>query len=505
MAIDLHELNDPQREAVLCTEGPLLVLAGAGSGKTRVLTYRIAHMVQDLGVAPWSILAITFTNKAAKEMRERLGGLVGELAKGMWVCTFHSMCVRILRANAPYVKRTSDFTICDATDTKRMLESIVKGFGLDPKKYSPKILGAMISEAKNNLISPSEYESQAQPEIQRNVARVYARLQRRLEENNAFDFDDLLMYTYILFRDNPDVLHVYQKRFKYVLVDEYQDTNKAQYAITTAIAAHHKNLMVVGDDDQTIYTWRRADIHNNLDFDADYPETNIIKHEQNYRSTGNILAAANAVIANNAQRKEKRLFTTSPDGERIAVYVAADERDEGRWIAGEIEKQRERRNSAAGYDDYAVFYRTNAQSRILEDMFLRAGVPYKIYGGTRFFDRAEIKDVMAYVRLVVNPADDVSALRVINTPRRGIGESTVELIESLRLPDMSFIDACRAVAADPAQRARMRKSLNEFLGIIDECRTVEGELRDVVEHIVKKSGLVAALRAEGTDEAHSRI
>ncbi len=505
MAVDLGGLNGPQHEAVITTEGPLLVLAGAGSGKTRVLTYRIAHMVEDLGIHPWNILAITFTNKAAAEMRERLKRLIGENAQGMWVSTFHSMCGRILRANASLVGRTRDFTICDPADMKRLTEAIIKDMDLNPKMYAPKTVLNMISDAKNNLVSPAEYANEATNEIQRTVGRIYERLQKRLQETNAFDFDDLLMYTYLLLKDNPTVLAMYQDRFRYILVDEYQDTNKAQYAITALIADRYKNLMVVGDDDQSIYSWRGADIRNILDFENDYPEAKVIKLEQNYRSTGNILEAANAVIANNSQRKAKRLFTSSPAGEKVAVYVAADERDEGRWIAGEIEKQRGSRNSGAGYDDFAVFYRTNAQSRILEDMFLRAGIPYKIVGGTRFFDRAEIKDVMAYLTLVVNPANDIAAMRVINTPRRGIGESTVALIEDMRLEDMSFVDACRAVAADGAQRPKIRKGLQEFLGVIDEASRWQGDLRQLVEKIVNKSGLITALKAENTEEANGRI
>ena len=426
MSIDLDTLNGPQREAVLCTEGPLLVLAGAGSGKTRVLTYRIAHLLEDCGARPWEILAITFTNKAAAEMRERLAGLVGPAAQGMWVSTFHSMCVRILRANAEALGFSKNFTIYDDSDSKQLVREIMAELDLDPKRWPEKTLRGRISEAKNELLVPGVFESQVADPVGKVAARVYVRLQERLKAANAFDFDDLLLYTYLLFKNHPDVLAAYQRRFRYILVDEYQDTNHAQYAICGYLAAGHRNIMVVGDDDQSIYSWRGADIRNILEFEEDYPQAHVVKLEQNYRSVGNVLAAANAVIANNAHRKQKKLFTDAEEGDKIQVYLASDERDEGRWIAGEIEK---RRRAGVSYDQIAVFYRTNAQSRMLEDMLLRAGVPYRIVGGTRFFDRQEIRDVMAYLTLVVNPSDDVAAKRVINVPRRGIGKSTVERVE----------------------------------------------------------------------------
>ena len=419
MPIDIDTLNGPQREAVTTTEGPLLVLAGAGSGKTRVLTYRIANLIENHGVAPWEILAITFTNKAAAEMRERLGGLVGPRARGMWVSTFHSMCVRILRADAERLGFTRNFTIYDTDDQKRLYKEIMAELDIDPKRFPVNALMNRISTAKNELVVPGDFEKQATDPVGKVAARVYARLQERLKAANAFDFDDLLLYAYLLLKNHADVLDAYQERFRYLMVDEYQDTNHAQYAITVLLAAKHQNIMVVGDDDQSIYSWRGADIRNILEFEQDYPNAHTVKLEQNYRSVGNVLAAANAVIANNQHRKQKKLFTAAEDGEKISVYLAADERDEGRWIAGEIER---RRAAGTSYDDMAVFYRTNAQSRMLEDMLLRAGVPYRIVGGTRFFDRAEIRDVMAYLTLVVNPADDIAAKRVVNVPRRGVGK-----------------------------------------------------------------------------------
>ena len=438
MSIDIDSLNGPQREAVVTVDGPLLVLAGAGSGKTRVLTYRIANLIENHDVAPWEILAITFTNKAAAEMRERLNGLVGPRCRGMWVSTFHSMCVRMLRSDAEKLGFTRNFTIYDTDDQKRLYKEIMAELDIDPKRFPVNALMNRISTAKNELVVPSAFEKEAGDPVGKVASRVYSRLQERLKAANAFDFDDLLLYAYLLLKNHEDVRSAYQQRFRYIMVDEYQDTNHAQYSITGLLAEGHKNIMVVGDDDQSIYSWRGADLRNILEFEQDYPTAHTVKLEQNYRSVGNVLAAANAVIANNQHRKAKKLFTSAEDGDKIQVYMAADERDEGRWIAGEIEKQR-----AAGlsYNQVAVFYRTNAQSRMLEDMLLRAGVPYRIVGGTRFFDRAEIRDVMAYLTLVVNPADDIAAKRVINVPRRGIGKTTIERIEQFaREMGMTFME-----------------------------------------------------------------
>ena len=502
MSIDLDTLNDPQREAVLTTEGPLLVLAGAGSGKTRVLTFRIARLIEQ-GVYPWQILAITFTNKAAAEMRERLAGLVGGSSRGMWVSTFHSMCVRMLRADADKLGFTQSFTIYDTDDLKRLYKEIMAELDIDPKRYPVNSLMNRISQAKNELIVPRDFSVQATDPVGKVAARVYERLQERLRAANAFDFDDLLVYAYLLLKNHPEVLAAYQDRFRYIMVDEYQDTNHAQYEITMLLAAGHKNIMVVGDDDQSIYSWRGADLRNILEFENDFPEAHTVKLEQNYRSVGNILAAANAVIANNQHRKQKKLFTASGDGEKINVYMATDERDEGRWIAGEIEKKS---REGMSYDDMAVFYRTNAQSRMLEDMLLRAGVPYRIVGGTRFFDRAEIRDVMAYLTLVVNPADDIAAKRVINVPRRGIGKTSVERIEQFaREMDMPFLEAAELLIVDPDTRAATRKSVAEFVTLIKTARSYEGRLRRVIETIVDDSGLIGALQAENTDEARGRV
>ncbi len=503
MPVDLDSLNPAQKQAVLTTEGPLLVLAGAGSGKTRVLTHRIAHLVEDLGVAPWEIMAITFTNKAAAEMRERLGGLIGTYARGMWVSTFHSMCVRILRADCERIGFAKGFTIADPTDTKRLIKQILDELNIDPKRYPERMMQNRISMAKNDLVVAQVFSDQANDFISQTVAKVYLRYQERLQAQNAFDFDDLLLYTWLLLKNHPDVLEAYQNRFRYLLVDEYQDTNHAQYVLTQLLAAKNRNIMVVGDDDQSIYSWRGADLRNILDFEEDYPDAQVVKLEENYRSVGNILSAANAVIANNVNRKSKKLFTSSEDGDKIKVYMANDERDEGRWIAGQIEKLKD---AGTSYNQMAVFYRTNAQSRTLEDMLLRAGVPYRLVGGTRFFDRAEIKDVMAYLTLVVNPANDIAAQRVINVPKRGIGNTTVGHIEALaRMNQCTFLEACQLACVDESIRMNTRTKIAEFVALIHEAQTYTGDLRKVVEMIVDKAGLIEALQAERTEEAQSRI
>lgn len=501
--VDIDSLNPAQREAVLTTEGPLLVLAGAGSGKTRVLTFRIAHMLGDLGVKPWQILAITFTNKAAAEMRERLAALIPSGTRGMWVCTFHAMCVRMLREDADLLGYTGQFTIYDDDDSKRMVRDIMQALGIEQKQFPINMIRSKISSAKNAMIGPEDMLKSADSPNDKKAAQVYMELERRLRAANAMDFDDLLVRTLELLRTRPEVLDKYQERFRYISVDEYQDTNHVQYEIANLLAAKYQNLMVVGDDDQSIYSWRGADITNILDFEKDFKNCKTVKLEQNYRSTGHILSAANAVVRHNSQRKDKRLFTAEGDGEKIQAFQASDERDEGRWIAGEIEKLHSKGTS---YDDIAVFYRTNAQSRILEDMFLRAGVPYKIVGGTRFFDRAEIRDVMAYLKMIVNPADEMSVKRVINTPRRGIGSTSIQKIEQLSRDNRcSFFQACEIATAETGMfSAKVRNGLSSFVALVREGRRMDGELKDVVEMIVDKTGLLQAFRAEGTMESESR-
>lgn len=501
--VDIDSLNPAQREAVLTTEGPLLVLAGAGSGKTRVLTFRIAHMLGDLGVKPWQVLAITFTNKAAAEMRERLAALIPSGTRGMWVCTFHAMCVRMLREDADLLGYTGQFTIYDDDDSKRMVRDIMQALGIEQKQFPINMIRSKISSAKNAMIGPEDMLKSADSPNDKKAAQVYLELERRLRAANAMDFDDLLVRALELLRTRPEVLEKYQERFRYISVDEYQDTNHVQYEIANLLAAKYQNLMVVGDDDQSIYSWRGADITNILDFEKDFKDCKTVKLEQNYRSTGHILSAANAVVRHNSQRKDKRLFTAEGDGEKIQAFQASDERDEGRWIAGEIEKLHAKGTS---YDDIAVFYRTNAQSRILEDMFLRAGVPYKIVGGTRFFDRAEIRDVMAYLKMIVNPADEMSVKRVINTPRRGIGSTSIQKIEQLARDNRcSFFQACEIACAETGMfSAKVRNGLSSFVALVREGRRMDSELKDVVEMIVDKTGLLQAFRAEGTMESESR-
>ena len=504
MQIDLEGLNPAQHQAVMTTQGPLLVLAGAGSGKTRVLTFRIAHMIADEGVRPWQILAITFTNKAAAEMRERLEALLPNNIRGMWVCTFHAMCVRLLREDGERLGYGPNFAIYDDDDSKRLVKTILSDLDIDVRQFPLNSIRSNISAAKNALLYPDDVEAQAASPMDHVVARVYRALQARLDKANAMDFDDLLVKAFELLSKYPDVLAKYQERFRYINVDEYQDTNGVQYAITKLLASKYRNLMVVGDDDQSIYSWRGADIKNILAFEKDYEEAVVVKLEQNYRSTGHILAAANAVVAHNSHRKPKRLFTDEGDGEKIQVYQASDERDEGAWIGSEIEKLHDKGTS---YDNIAVFYRTNAQSRILEDMLLRAGVPYKIVGGTRFFDRAEIRDVMAYLKVVVNPDDDMAALRVINTPRRGIGATSIQKIQTYALHNgLSFFSACEAcVMEEGIFTAKVRNALVEFTSAIEHGRHIDGELDEVVEAIIDRSGLIRALGTEHTIEADGRI
>ena len=502
--IDISSLNPQQQEAVMTTEGPLLVLAGAGSGKTRVLTHRIAHLIADEGVQPYEILAITFTNKAAGEMRSRLAKQIGGTASGMWVATFHAMCVRILRAHADQIGYTHNFTIYDDDDSKRLVKEIMQVQHIDEKSWSINSIRNRISSAKNELQSPKEYEALASTPPEKITAQVYTAYQRRLFAANAMDFDDLLFNTVKLFVEHPATLESYQKRFRFIHVDEYQDTNHAQYRITNLLAAYWRNLMVVGDDDQSIYSWRGADITNILEFEKDYPEAHVVKLEQNYRSTQTILDAANAIVANNAGRKDKKLFTDEAAGEKIALYLATSEKDEAHYIAGEID-----RLTAKGeylYNDCAVFYRTNAQSRNLEDAFLRAGIPYRLVGGTKFFERAEIRDVMAYLKAVVNPADDISLKRIINTPKRSLGKTTVDYVSNLSYDhDITFDQATRLAVELGELRSGAIGSLDDFAQMLDAMRAMKGDLLDLVDMIIDKSGLIHALEIQRTDEAQARV
>ena len=412
----LDTLNPRQKEAVTHGSGPLLVIAGAGSGKTRVLTYRIAYLIKHGSVRPDQILAVTFTNKAAQEMKERVSQLVGGIAQGIWVSTFHSTCVRILRAHAAKLGYQANFQIFDTSDQLVVIREVLKELNLDPKRFDPRALLSAISSAKNELLGPQEYDGKVADFWERQVSRVYQSYQQKLEENNAFDFDDLIMKTVELFRTNPDVCAPYQDRFRYILVDEYQDTNHAQYQLVNLLAAKYQNLCVVGDDDQSIYAFRGADIRNILDFERDFPNAKVIRLEQNYRSTQNILTAANQLIAHNVERKGKNLFTSNGDGEKLKFYQASDERQEAAFVANVIASQVQ--TNKRQYQDFTILYRTHAQSRIIEEEFVRRGLPYRIVAGLRFYDRKEIKDLMAYLRLLANPLDNFSFKRIINVPKR---------------------------------------------------------------------------------------
>jgi DNA helicase-2/ATP-dependent DNA helicase PcrA len=503
MTLDLSVLNPAQRDAVATTEGPLLVLAGAGSGKTRVLTYRIAHIIGDMDVAPHRILAITFTNKAAGEMRARLTALVGPASRLMWVMTFHALCVRILRREADLIGHTSSFTIYDEDDRKRMLASVLASMDIDAKRFPVSSFVHRISAAKNELIGPDAYAATASTPPEKLAAKVYPVYQQRLLDANAMDFDDLLGETVRLFTEHPDALARWREHFSYLLVDEYQDTNHAQYQIVTMLAAVHRNLMVVGDDDQSIYSWRGADIRNILEFEKDYPDAAVVRLEQNYRSTQTILAAANAVVANNADRKPKTLWTANVGGEAIVRYLASDERDEARFIVEEVERLMSLEHRS--YADFAVFYRTNAQSRVIEDQFLRCGVPYQLVGGTRFFERAEIRDVMAYLRAIANPADPVSLRRVINQPRRGIGDATIAVLEgSARSEGITLQEAVLRCEQENWLASGPRSRVAGFAQKLRDMKELTGSLRERVEAVVRLSGLEEALRAEGTEESRER-
>jgi DNA helicase-2/ATP-dependent DNA helicase PcrA len=504
MAIDFSSLNPAQLDAVTTTSGPLLVLAGAGSGKTRVLTNRAAHLIADLGVAPHRILAITFTNKAAGEMRRRLAELVGPQSRAIWVMTFHAFCVRLLRREADLIGHTPSFSIYDEDDRKHMLAQVLAGLDIDPKRFPVSQFISRISNAKNELVTPEAYATTATTPPEKLAAQVYPEYQRRLQLANALDFDDLLMTAVRLLNEHPEVLERWQGRFDHIMVDEYQDTNHAQYVLVNELAAPHRNLMVVGDDDQSIYSWRGADIRNILEFEKDYTDATVIRLEQNYRSTGTILAAANYVVAHNANRKPKTLWTANAEGEAITRYVASDERDEARFVVDEIERLLAVEHRS--YADFAVFYRTNAQSRVIEDQFLRSGSPYQLVGGTRFFERSEIRDVMAYLRAVANPADPVALRRIINQPRRGIGDATVAALqEAARAEGISLQEAVLRSKGETWLGSGPRAKVASFADALTQMREADGGLRERVEAIVALSGLESALKAENTDESKGRV
>ena len=501
--IDLKGLNPPQREAVLHGDGPLLVLAGAGSGKTRVLTHRIARLI-DEGVPPWSILAITFTNKAAREMRERVERLAGDMGRDAWILTFHACCARILRRDIDKLGYKPSFTIYDADDQMNVIKQLCKSMNLDEKRFPPREIRAAISDAKNRVLSPAEWAKESGEDFRaKTISEVYAAYERQLTANNALDFDDLILKTLTLFSEHPPVLAAYQHKFSHILVDEYQDTNMAQYMLVRLIAGESRNLCVVGDDDQSIYGWRGADLRNILEFERDFPDCRVIKLEQNYRSTSNILDAANQVIAHNTGRKEKALWTDAGEGEKIRVYRALDERDEAAWVVRAIEG-RMKRGARAG--DFAVFYRTNAQSRVLEEAMVRRGVPYRVYGGMKFYDRKEVKDVLAYMRAVANPDDDQSVRRIINEPRRGIGDATIEtLAQFAQREGMSLLSA--VISADESVLpARALGAVRKFGALMLDLTQAGISLSagEFLQEVLDKTGYIAAIRASKDPDAQTR-
>lgn len=506
--MQLSDLNQKQREAVETVQGPVLILAGAGSGKTRALTYRIAHLMEDHRVYPENILALTFTNKAAAEMKNRVEGLISGSVRSLWMGTFHSICARLLRLDIERLGYQRNYTIYDSADQLALMKRVVKtDLNLNEKKYDPKSMVHYVSSQKNKYILPKQALKAAEGRYAEEIkAKIYVAYQNRLKESNALDFDDLIILTLRLFNEHPEVLERYQERFQYIHVDEYQDTNHAQYLLVKKLAAAHRNLCVVGDDDQSIYGWRGADIRNILDFEKDFPEAKVIKLEQNYRSTSTILSAANDVIANNNGRKDKRLWTEQQAGEMIRLYSADNEQDEALYIAHQIERIRE--NTDSKFEDFAILYRTNSQSRVLEDALRKKHFPYRIVGGLKFYDRKEVKDIVAYMKVLVNPRDDVSLRRIINVPKRGIGDRTVELLLNFAQDQgLSMVDAIRKVEEIEGLTNSARSRLVQFSQMIGKFRTyMETEsLLECYNRVIEESDYIPHLERENTVEADARI
>ncbi|MCZ4120658.1 DNA helicase PcrA [Streptomyces sp. H39-S7] len=506
----LEGLNEQQRAAVVHAGGPLLIVAGAGSGKTRVLTHRIAHLLGTRGAHPGEILAITFTNKAAGEMKERVGDLVGARANAMWVMTFHSACVRILRRESKKLGFTSSFSIYDAADSKRLMALVCRDLDLDPKQFPPKAFSAKVSNLKNELIDEEDYARQAENAFDRHVAEAYALYQARLREANALDFDDIIMTAVHLLQAFPDVAEHYRRRFRHVLVDEYQDTNHAQYTLVRELVGtgdQTAELCVVGDADQSIYAFRGATIRNILQFEEDYPQATTILLEQNYRSTQTILTAANAVIERNAGRRAKNLWTDAGDGPVITGYVADHEHDEAQYIAEEIDRLTDAGESRPG--DVAVFYRTNAQSRVFEEVFIRVGLPYKVVGGVRFYERKEVRDILAYLRVLSNPEDTVPLRRILNVPKRGIGDRAEAMIDALSLREkISFAQALRRVDEAYGMAARSSNAVKKFNELLEELRTIVESgagPATVLEAVMERTGYLAELQASTDPQDETRI
>ncbi|HTG47729.1 MAG TPA: DNA helicase PcrA [Actinomycetota bacterium] len=504
----LEGLNDIQREAVLHTEGPVLIVAGAGSGKTRALTHRIAYLVREEGVSPFEILAITFTNKAAREMAGRVEQLIGAgVARGMWILTFHSTCSRILRREHTHLGVPAAFTIYDDGDTERLIARILHDLDVDPKRFPPKQIASAIGKAKDRVIAPDVFATMASNVYEEVVAKVYAAYEIRKRAAGALDFDDLISETVRLFRDHPDVLRTYQDRFQYLLVDEYQDTSRAQYELVNLLSARSGNVCVVGDADQGVYSWRGATIQNILDFERDHPDAQVFLMEQNYRSTGNILGAANALIEHNVQRKPKTLWTDAGSGELVVSFRGNDEHEEALFVASEIQRLRD--EEGFRYRDVAVFYRTNAQSRVIEDVFMRVGMPYRVFGGVRFFQRREIKDVLGYLRLLLNPQDVVSFRRVVNMPKRGIGDQTVAALEAFAEErGIDVVQAARRVDEIATLNARAKGAVAGFNQVMIALEALFADgvgPGRMIEAASRESGYLAELEEERTVEAQGRI
>ncbi|MGH9155927.1 MAG: ATP-dependent helicase, partial [Acidimicrobiales bacterium] len=499
----LAGLNPAQREAVLHGDGPLLIVAGAGSGKTRVLTSRVASLI-DRGVSPFAVLAITFTNKAADEMKDRVGQLVGPVAQKMWVSTFHSACARILRREAAHLGMRSSFSIYDQSDAVRLTGYVLRDLNLDPKQLPPRQVHAGISAAKNELINPTEMLERALTPYDKKIAEVYAEYQKRLTDASALDFDDLLTSAVTLFRGHPDVASQWRSRFAHILVDEFQDTNLAQWELVRTLAEEHRNIMVVGDADQAIYRFRGADYRNMMRFEEAFPDASVLVLEQNYRSTQTILDAANAVIANNGGRKPKHLWTDSVGGELICRYLGEDERDESLYLVREIHRLVE--EAPYRYGDLAVFYRTNAQSRVLEEVLVRSGIPYRVVGGVKFYDRKEVKDVLAYLRALANPDDEVSLKRIVNVPKRGVGDTSMARIEAYALERNLTFSGALARAIDSGVTGKALGGIRVLLDVLEELTGVaEHGVADTVEAVLERTGYMAELEAERSIESVGRI
>ena len=501
----IEGLNNKQKEAVLETEGPCLVIAGAGSGKTKVLTQKIAYLIAEKNIAPWNILAITFTNKAASEMKERIENLVGDVAKDIWMGTFHSICVRILRKYIDRIGFDSSFLIFDTQDQRTLVKECLKALNIDDKMFTDRSVLSEISNAKNEMLEPIQYSVKYQADFRKaKIGEIYSLYQKRLKENNALDFDDIINYTIKILTENPDVLEYYTEKFKYVLVDEYQDTNKAQFTLVTILASKYGNITVVGDNDQGIYSFRGADISNILNFEKDFPGTKIIKLEQNYRCTGNILKAANYVIKNNETKYEKKLWTENEEGKLPEIYQGDDEYDEARYIVEQINTLK--REEYFKYSDFSILYRMNSQSRAIEDILLREDIPYKVIGGLKFYERKEIKDTIAYLRLIANQSDNISLKRIINEPKRGIGKTSLDNIEEIsQKAGISMYEVIKH--ADQYGLNRVFVNSREFVELIEDLRNKkeETQISELIKMVLNKSGYTKALELENTIEAESRL